>query len=495
VAKAETVERFGMENLKGWTSIGQRPITTFGSSCGVMNDIIYLIGGGDQTNLDSQSIIRIVTYCLKKLQWTTKTINGNRALNRSFHASTVVGSKILTFGGCTSLGNLGEILSVTSSAEEITCETCEASNISLKGLSASTLGLPSKNERVVLYGGSTDQNEYTSECLVFDPTATDSFQNSKISIMQTESESPPARAFHSAVVSGEHRQYLIIHGGRGPSGLLHDIWILDTSPLFLPVEPVQIDPKAKGGKGGKGAPAPSLPFWSHVALNSPLTPRCLHSSYLSHTTTGSSRSSFLLHTFGGISATTGVLSIEISSTEIIQEGPNKFTATAIPTAPPQEQEQEPHPISKRYAFSSCEIIENENPVAIFVFGGIQNPQTALPELMVLEETSSFLAHALPLLPELSPATEPPPDDGRAHLEYPSGDVYDGEVLKEDDVTYRHGIGKMSYADGSVYEVWSCSLETQLHHAMLICPCLPFPSSSLGLLGSRYSPWVWQLHLL
>lgn len=415
-----------------------------------MDDTIYLIGGegGAEQSLGSQSVLRIATYSLKELQWTAKIINGNRALNRSFHASTVVGSnKIFTFGGCTSLGNLGEILSVTSSAEEVTCEICQANNVSLKGLSASTLGLSSKTERVVLYGGLTDINEYTSECLVFDPTA-DSFKNSKVAIMQTESESPPPRAFHSAVVCGESRQYLIIHGGRGRTGLLSDIWILDASSLFSPVEQVQVDPKAKGGKGGKAAPTPSLPFWCQVALNSPLNPRCLHSSSL--TTTDRS---FTLHTFGGV-GDQGIFPIEISSTQISQEGPNKFTGThTSPDSIPQEQES--RTFSKRYAFSSCEIIENENPVAIFVFGGVQNLQshsTALPELMILEKDSAFSAHALPLLPELSPSDKTPLDESVGHIEYPSGDIYDGEVLKEEDVTYRHGLGKLLYANGSVYEV-------------------------------------------
>jgi hypothetical protein len=414
-----------------------------------MDDTIYLIGGGDQNNLDSQSIIRIATYCLKQLRWTSKTINGNRALNRSFHASTVVGSKIFTFGGCTSLGNLGEILSVTSSAEEVTCETCQVNNASLKGLSASTMGLSSKTERVVLYGGLTDLNDYASECLVFDPTA-DTLQNSKIISMQTESEIPPARAFHSAVVCGENRQYLIVHGGRGRAGLLSDLWILDTSSLFLPAEPVQIDPKSKGGKGGKAAPTPSLPFWCQVALNSPLTPRCLHSSFL--TTTGRS---FTLHTFGGV-GDQGIFPIEISGTQIVQEGPNKFTGTHLTTDSAHQEQETPRTFSKRYAFSSCEIIENENPVAIFVFGGIQNLQhnssALLPELMILEESSSFASQALQQLPELSPADEAPPDNNIGHIEYPSGDVYDGEVLKEEDVTYRHGNGKLLYANGSVYEV-------------------------------------------
>jgi hypothetical protein len=427
---------------QGWVQIGQTPFTLFGSSCCNLNDTIYLIGGQEKS-FDSQSIIRISTYCLQQLKWKAKIINSGGAINRSLHASAVLGDFIFTFGGSTSFGNLGEVLTLSSTAEEVTCFSFGMKSVNLRGHTASTVGISTKFERIILFGGLTNENDTTSESLLFEPA--DNLENSKIAPIQTDSEAPPPRAFHSAVVSGESRQYLIVHGGRGRGGLLNDLWVLDLSPLFAsPSEPVvQIDPKSKGTKNAKGISAPSLPFWSQVTLTSSLNPRCCHFSFLTTT-----ERSFTLHTFGGI-GDQGILSLQISSAEILEEGTRKFTEQTSSL----QQDQETS--TCRYSFTGCGIVENNNPVAIYIFGGIQNfpnQPLALPELLILDDTSTFFADASMRLQELHPKNEETSDDHICHLEYPSGDIYDGEVLKEDENTFRHGQGKLVTRDGSIYEV-------------------------------------------
>jgi hypothetical protein len=98
---------------------------------------------------------------------------------------------------------------------------------------------------------------------------------------------------------------------------------------------------------------------------------------------------------------------------------------------------------------------------------MSNQSLAVPELLILDDSSSFFAEASQRLPELHPPSEESPDDRICHLEYPSGDIYDGEVLKEDEITFRHGQGKLVSADGSIYEV-----------------CLPSPESPVLILSRR-----------
>lgn len=91
---------------------------------------------------------------------------------------------------------------------------------------------------------------------------------------------------------------------------------------------------------------------------------------------------------------------------------------------------------------------------LLVFGGIQklnNQIEVLPELIVLDETSNIAQHSKSLLPELFPINDQSLNDLNVHIEYPSGDIYDGEILRDGDIMYRHGNGKMRYNNGSIYE--------------------------------------------
>lgn len=424
-----------------WIGVGQSPSVLFGSTCCILDKTVYVIGGNDK-NDDTQSIIRVSTFDSHLLQWKNQIINGNCAVNRSFHASTVYGAKIFTFGGSTSLGSISEVMEVTASAEEVTCKTVAVNGMGLRGLSASTVGISSKAEKIIIFGGINDRLEYQSESQIYDPT--DLLENGKMTPLQIDSELPPARAFHSAAVSGEHKQYLIIHGGRGKTGLLSDTWVLDSTSLFMaPSETPQIDPKAKSGKGGKGNTAPILPFWCQISTNIPFVPRCLHSSFVTSTAR-----SLTLSIFGGVSDS-GILSLDLCQMEILQEAPNKFTGNLISSGG-----QQPEMDSKRHSFCSCEILDDGSIVAILVFGGSQyrpNDSFALPQLMILNESCTYFSNTA-VFRQINSARQDLVDDIIGHIDYPNGDIYDGEILKEDDVTYRHGRGKLLSVDGSVYEV-------------------------------------------
>lgn len=430
---------------KNWTSFSNKSFSVFGSSSCILNDIVYVIGGIDQNNNNSESHnnVRIATFDLITMTWKSMMINTNGILNRSFHASAVVGSSIYTFGGSTILGNLDEIFEISITLEDIKCNTSKFPNLGIIGLSASKFSIPNIGERVFLYGGISSNGNYLSDIQIFEPN--ELLENSKLTTLQTESEIPPPRAYHSSIVCGDNKQLLIIHGGRGNSGLLNDIWILDTSPLNVSIETTPIvDPKVKGGaKSGKAvATSTPLPFWSQVIVNTSLPNRCLHSSY-----TKSIDKKIYLHIFGGIGEY-GIYSTDFYDIEINQETGNKYIEQSINI--PTEQNS-----TKRYGFSTTDIKENDRSVMLLVFGGIQklNKQSLeLSELIILDDNSNIAQHSKSLLPELFPQVDDSLNDLNVHIEYPSGDVYDGEILRDGDTMYKHGRGKMTYADGSIYEV-------------------------------------------
>ena len=431
---------------KIWVNFSNQSFSSYGSSNSLVDEDIYLIGGNHQKN-EVQNNLQVTIFNLKTMSWRTSVINTNGILNRSYHASSSIGSTIYTFGGATTLGNLDEIIEITKTLEEIKCSVAKFPNLSIIGLSASNFTIPILGERVFLYGGISNTGNYLSEVQIFE--SNENILKSKFTTLQTDLETPPPRAYHSAVVAGENKQLLIIHGGRGNSGLLNDIWILDTSPLHQlssTESAPPVDSKSKGSKGGKGAVAATpLPFWSQVIFHSPHSPpsRCLHSSYVH-----SIEKRLFLHTFGGIGEN-GIYSINLLEIEIVHEAGNKYIEQSI-TLPSQQN------ATQRYGFTTCDIKENEKSVMLLVFGGVQllhnNQSLQFPELIILDETANIAQHSKTLLPELLPQDDQSSNDTNVHIEYPAGDVYDGEVLRNENEMYRHGKGKMLYANGSTYEV-------------------------------------------
>eukprot|EP00602_Paraphysomonas_sp_CaronLab_P007983 CAMPEP_0185034708 /NCGR_PEP_ID=MMETSP1103-20130426/24814_1 /TAXON_ID=36769 /ORGANISM="Paraphysomonas bandaiensis, Strain Caron Lab Isolate" /LENGTH=656 /DNA_ID=CAMNT_0027571469 /DNA_START=198 /DNA_END=2168 /DNA_ORIENTATION=+ len=383
------------------------------------------------------------------MTWSGVVVNAHNVVNRAYHATAVLKEKLLTFGGMDGCqGVLGEVVVTTLTSEGIKCSAFNEPSCALKGLTASSMG--SKFDKVLIFGGCSAEGKLSSDVFVLKEPNVESCDTSEgtmsLQAVRTDGDSPPPRAFHTASVAGANRQYLIIHGGKNSnSQLLNDIWVLDCTTLLE--RPDSAAPEAAPAKGKllKGQKSASMtvpqPVWSSVSFQSPIEARCLHGC----TATEGGGNGFKLFIFGGVGEE-GPLTLDTLELGVATDGTGMFSAASSSLIPrgtagvPSD--------SRCYSFSACEVLEKSNPAVVMVFGGSESCSMVL----VLDTESSAASDLVAALPSTA-STASLPSDTTVHIEYSNGDVYDGEVIPatEDKEAVRQGRGKMTFADGTVYE--------------------------------------------
>lgn len=235
-----------------------------GSTACCLNSKAYIIGGSSGRQLTKQPYLQINCLDLKSKQWISTYNNTNGVQNRSFHSTCILDSNIYVFGGCTDTQreeNSDEIITITESELGLVSSKHSVNEcISRQGQSALLMG--KTKQIVVFYGGFCYENDpetliteklFLSDLWSFSINPSDGLNFLPIDV-SVEEECPLGRAFHTAVVSGDENELMIVCGGRNTGSILSDIWLLDMS-LLLKSEvnaPKSKVPKPVSAKGKKG---------------------------------------------------------------------------------------------------------------------------------------------------------------------------------------------------------------------------------------------------
>ena len=453
-----------MELPTEWSLLNDKPMSLFGLSSVIIGDTAFLIGGSDSNSSKPQTILRISVLDIRSGHWKNVVVNANDALNRTYHASTVLHGKIYSFGGSSVSTEFGTVLDeyivMTTTSEGINCSLRHNPSAGRKGWTANTIGLPDNVEKIVLFGGTASDGSSDPHIVIYKEDVTD--EDSHFQKVTIDGAVPPARIYHSASVTGRNKDLLVVHGGRSTDSqqLLSDVWVLDASTLLLstdiapPPPETSIKGKSKGSAKGTAASSPG-PVWSAVSISSPLA-RCLHGSVAR-----SSDKGFILWVFGGVGES-GLLTMDTVEVEVSGGGGGPFTEESSGVVGRGADGQAS--TSRRFGFASSMVTEYGEPVVVCVFGGVPTggEDDGQSELLVLDPSSEVATDLLGSLPScLSATLTPTPPESRVTIEYRNGEVYYGEVLRDDaeepasggdGELIRHGEGKMSYGDGSSYEV-------------------------------------------
>eukprot|EP01039_Chlorochromonas_danica_P005152 gene5152-5662_t len=319
-------------------------------SSDICNDrqIVVSVGGlRDMTKSDS-TFLAIDFLDIESASWKANYVITNKARNRAYHGATVVNlhphevdtttdstgtdtnrgtgvestvrQKILVFGGGTlsqntpTLTPCDEILQIEKTifgykVTPISINPPEE-KVAFLGLTASTIGI--KQDRVVLYGGYHPSKGFNNEVKLFNPYD----QSIKVIEIDPACSKPPPRAYHSAMIVGNQKQYLLILGGEKEGKImLSDIWLLDLSDVlqaeYTP-EPIQteVNPKdkSKGGKGGK-EPAKVAIYarWQNVVEDGGFLGRSRCNSFYTIHCESEEKCLYDIYLLGGITSEQGLI--------------------------------------------------------------------------------------------------------------------------------------------------------------------------------------------
>jgi hypothetical protein len=215
---------------------------TSGSVACCLNNKAYIIGGSTGREVTKQPFLQINCLDLISKLWIPTYNNTTGIQNRSFHSSCILGSDIYIFGGCTNTQrkeNSNEIIKITENELGLVSNLHSINEcISRQGQSALLMG---KNKQIVVfYGGFSYENDpenlkstkklYLSDLWSF--SLNPNGPNFAPIDLSGEEECPLGRAFHTAVVSGDENELMIICGGRNTDSILSDVWLLDMSPIL-----------------------------------------------------------------------------------------------------------------------------------------------------------------------------------------------------------------------------------------------------------------------
>jgi len=415
---------------KDWILVDKRNFPVHGASAHYDRQMEHCLVIGGWNRSYPQNYLSIFCFNITDIRWAQIMINTSGICNRAYHAGATLRRNIYLFGG---------IISEPSHHEELTSDVvkcieteegykmvvshcgCDAR----KGMSACAVS----SNKIILFGGSNGS--------AHDPCPSDLWQMTEVedseelvwNKLDTDGESPPGRAFHTAVAFGDSHRYMAVCGGHDGKHVVYDMWVLDMSNILFAEE--HSKPKSKG----KG----SLCRWTHITPHGVHLPvhRCMHHCFGA----GSS-----LYIFGGIGeyevydakvheivfATEGNDDLKCSEVKAYANHSNVYSlhsAAIAPIYPPDKPDAE--------------------PTLVFLFGG--RNEEASSRFLVLNEDNEFSGRVMKRLKELYP--DPPPvivPEIITHKQYPNGDVYDGDLIE--DYTIRHGIGKLVVkADSFVYE--------------------------------------------
>jgi hypothetical protein len=258
-----------------------------GSSVGIINGNIVLMGGYDTYDMSTYLHVSIVSPLEAK--YIPEIICTDGIINRWYHACADMKDSSYIFGGQITNGTSSNPIIATN--EIIKCEHTifgfkfsvahNEDSVKKVGLTANTVG--EDKDRVIIFGGNDPtSNTYSNSLLLFHEGS----DGQKYQLVEVEAEPdnsssnssnsgssgggsgadgrPSPRAFHCSCVCGERNQFLLVYGGISEHNvLLDDLWLLDMTELLVKADPEEAaaraaaaeaeEASAKTAKGAKPA--------------------------------------------------------------------------------------------------------------------------------------------------------------------------------------------------------------------------------------------------
>lgn len=346
---------------------------------------------------------------------------------------------IYLFGGIYSPSSdsyVDEVVKCIDSSEGYRLSVAKCENGARKAGTACAIG---KN-RAVLFGGSEKNAQgdvYPTDLWLFADDGVSQFSWQKL---DTDGENPPGRAFHSAVICGDQGRYMVVVGGQDAKGILGDMWLLDLSSMLG----IETETSSKGRSKKQGT------RWSRMDFKDGPCLRCMHSSFAYSNLEKSTGSCYanMVCIFGGVGKQ-GVVNSDVHAISLACDGSDdpKFLGSRVLAKSFGETDT-----IQSAAATVASYVNDDGvsvPAFLLVFGG--SSLAASSKILPLDDTcdlsQSVMGSVKALYPDPVPDTAP---EIKTHLQYPNGDVYDGDLTQ--DSLSRHGRGRMTYADGTIYEV-------------------------------------------
>lgn len=483
--------------------------TLIGSTASLIKNQTVIIGGYNKSHR-FESLLSIKCIDLKSTEWIQCLISSNNIQNRYYHASVSIKDSIYIFGGFSRMDGkvniFGDILKIDKNIFGMNIKNIKE-DILVKRYGLSANAINNKSDHIILFGGmiqisnteltnTTSNFTYFADINLFTPT-THVITSIAIDIGL---DKPVSRAFHSSCISGPNNNLLIICGGQTENKkLLNDLWILDLTDILNAInngisltEVIAVAPPVKGRKSNSASTTPSVPVakWTRILLDSILfTPSKLHSSYTLYNTTTESIDIFI---FGGLSTKGANLVKQHYKTTIKKDTTGKYIGN----------DYEPINISLNqinyqfdldysgYSLITLPIIDNSMidnyPIGILILEGerikedneLHNQENIVYILPLLHDNDMLINIMKTINDKLSnkslikSSSSGNKEDNNHHIEYPNGDIYDGQVLNyiniekecvvvdehvaivtDQEQMIPHGLGTMNYHDGSFYEVY------------------------------------------
>jgi len=455
-----------MEGDKQWRLLNKTSVPVFGASSADLNDSLYVIGGRSVGNKDPQTVLQVRNFDMNELTWKPVVVNASDVLNRAYHASATLKGSVYTFGGAAAalLGGqetlLDEVVKSTpDDLEGLKCVVSHSANAQLKGHSACTLGSGVLVQRIVLFGGSNPEGTCDSNALVVYVADHEEeiVDGELLKPVTIEGPAPPPRSHHAAAVTGYRHEYLVVAGGWNGAEAYDDVWVCDATNLLSgrPLEPEEVIP-VKGKKKDE-APIPEIYTWHQIQLSEPMDGRFMHGCWANSNTLDEG---LKIKIFGGMTAF-GPVSQESMLEYAVEFEEGEYHAALECVHEPEPQDEDD---VGRYGFTTHTVYEDGTPALILVFGG--QSVNCDSQCSVLDANTQIAAHLSSCVPLPRDEEEEEADSNIKVINYPNGDVYEGEIfvdIEEEErpeaeakgvdetAQIKHGEGVMTYADGAVYE--------------------------------------------
>lgn len=443
-----------------WEEISDDKLESNGSVCILQKDL-YLVGGSTTT-----PFLGVKKLNLTKASWFPVVVNTIGILNRQRHASAVAMNKIYVFGGSltATLSPAPEVLEITPGQFGCNISTLITHpDLARQGHSATTIG--TKQNFVVIFGG---EGTTAANTLLFnaDTNSTDEHGHEGPSLkkLETVGEVPPPRSYHSASVCGSELQNVVVFGGIGKGDLFNDVWILDLHSIVkepevatttLTAVPAKAKDKAKPPPGGD--PKSVSVVWTKLVQSSNILPRYLHSSFVC-----TIREQVNFCVFGGIGRQedfgSDVWGAQIVKNESGQASIKEFAVVETFMLDGAVSVLPSNTIVSGSAVAAFfgEYSPSSDPIAIIAasFG----PRRSAAMLVLHDDDPSIndIRDAISVN-ACGSCRNPLPEAIPSHMVYENEDEYWGEMVVASGGAsryLRHGVGKMVYIDGEIYEVIS-----------------------------------------
>lgn len=418
-------------------------------------------------------MLQLSSLQIPSMVWKPQLINTKGHRNRQYHASiTLRDNTVLVFGGLvTATGNgqvADEILEIKNTIFGLTVNSTNRAHCSLQGLTA-----VAANDVAFLYGGCSQDKVYSPEISIYmhADLALDGI-TSPMAELPVDGEKPPARAFHSCVLTGPSNNLMIVFGGQSSSGeLLSDVWMCDLRDVIAAI--VTASSPALVEEGETAPPKPSLPpiKWTCLLESSKLvSPRYLHSSvaYLSSKEMRDQPVACVqLAVFGGSTIGNKSAGAGYYEASLVLEGEEYVLEDFL------LKENLPLPQGSQLNGAAVAAL-GSNDIAAGVVVFFCGPAGLLKVLDDKSELAVAMRRAVVKNVSMETDSSKPKVTGGVGLpkkvRYDNGDIYEGQLIRpsgESDADpivpenlVRHGSGQMRYGSGPVERYDGCWISGQ-----------------------------------